>query len=420
MLASWLFLGVSLWGAAFTVNALWPQRGMVVQVVLSFFNAWLTTELALHHILWQAVCSAIFVWYGALDAWPGWLGAGITLLSWAGLAHLFLEGHRDGEVVGEALVEALGEDYLAGIDVAHRRHMRPTIEWRRLVWPFRQHREEVMRLTNVPYTETGRRRHRLDIYKRRDLARGAPVLLQIHGGAWMIGDKSNQGLPLMYHLAERGWLVVAINYALSPRATWPEHLIDCKRALAWIRENAEEHGGDPDFVVVTGGSAGGHLAAMVALTANDPELQPGFEEVDTQVAAFIPFYGVFDWTNRFDQRGKRDALKDRLERFIVKASRDSHPEIYDRASPMSHVKGSIPPAMVLHGRKDNLAPVEEAQQFVTQLREVSEEPVVYVEFAGAHHAFDLFPSVRALHAIHGVEAFAAWVASQRRGPRKTS
>ena len=74
----------------------------------------------------------------------------------------------------------------------------------------------------------------------------------------------------MYHLAARGWVCVAINYRLSPQATWPDHLVDCKRALAWIREHIAEYGGDPDYVVVTGGSAGGHLTAMMGLTAERP------------------------------------------------------------------------------------------------------------------------------------------------------
>ena len=78
---------------------------------------------------------------------------------------------------------------------------------------------------------------------------GVPPLLQIHGGAWVIGDKREQGLPLMHHLAASGWVCFNANYRLSPRATLPDHLVDCKRALAWIREHADEYGVDPDFVV---------------------------------------------------------------------------------------------------------------------------------------------------------------------------
>jgi len=411
---SWVFLILSGGSALFTLNALFPQRGSSLRVGLSFFNAWLTTELALHQLLLQGIVLGVMASVGALEHWPGQLGGLFALASWGGLLHLVREAQRDGAVVAAALDDGLGPGASDDIDVELRRHMNPSLDWRLVLWPFRRSGRDILRRKDVTYSETGNPRHRLDIYHRRDLAPGAPILLQIHGGAWMIGDKRTQGRPLIHHLARRGWLCIAINYSLSPKATWPEHLIDCKRALAWIRAHASEYGGDPSFVVATGGSAGGHLAAMVGLTANDPALQPGFEEVDTTVAAFVAFYGVFDWTDRQGVRGKRDLMRPRLERFIVKADRDHEPEVFDRASPMSRCEGPIPPAMILHGKKDTLAPVQEAQAFASRLQEFSEEPVVYVEFAGAHHAFDVFPSVRTLHAIHGVEVFASWVATHRR------
>ena len=109
------------------------------------------------------------------------------------------------------------------------------------------------------------------------------MLLQIHGGAWVIGNKRQQALPLMHHLAAHGWVCVAANYRLSPRATFPDHLIDVKLALGWIHEHIDSYGGDPEFVAITGGSAGGHLASLAALTANHPEYQPGFEPAETSV-----------------------------------------------------------------------------------------------------------------------------------------
>ena len=95
------------------------------------------------------------------------------------------------------------------------------------------------------------------------------------------------------------------NYALSPKATFPDHLIDVKRALAWVKEHIAEYGGDPGYVVISGGSAGGHLSSLAALTPNRPEYQPGFEAVDTTVQACVPFYGVYDFTNRDGIRGAR-------------------------------------------------------------------------------------------------------------------
>jgi acetyl esterase/lipase len=213
----------------------------------------------------------------------------------------------------------------------------------------------------------------------------------------------------MYHLASRGWVCVAINYRLSPKGTWPDHLVDCKLALKWVREHIAQFGGDPDYVVVTGGSAGGHLTAMMGLTANDPEFQPGFEAVDTRVRAMVPFYGVFDWCDRYGIRGRGDGLRRLLERYVVKRKRDDVPEVYDNASPLSHVRPDAPPALVVHGTLDTLAPVEEAREFVRQLRDASNAPVAYAELRGAHHAFEIFHSIRELHAVAGVDQFLAWL-----------
>ncbi len=99
-------------------------------------------------------------------------------------------------------------------------------------------------------------------------------MVYIHGGAWMIGDKREQGKPMMYELVARGWVCVAINYRLSPEATWPDHIVDAKRAVAWVKEHVAEYGGDPSFVAVSGGSAGGHLCALLALSAGTPPSSP--------------------------------------------------------------------------------------------------------------------------------------------------
>ena len=159
-----------------------------------------------------------------------------------------------------------------------------------------QHRGtvEIDVIRGVPYTEAGRRGH-LDIYRRRDVELDrAPVLLQVHGGAWTIGEKERQGVPLMAQLAAKGWVCVAINYRLAPRNPFPAQIIDVKRGIAWVRENIEDYGGDPGYLAITGGSAGGHLAALAALTPGDPAYQPGFEDADTTVQAAVPHYGVYD------------------------------------------------------------------------------------------------------------------------------
>jgi acetyl esterase/lipase len=402
---SWVFLAVSVWGGLWTLISFRPPHRPPTLMVLGFFAAWTTTELAPIHMLWQVTAVVAFVAFGALREWPGWIALAVTLVSWFGLASSVKGALQTDQVFVDALRESLGEGWDADLDPALETAGRH-VSWGRILLPFRFKRRGVRRVRNIQYVDDGAFRHRLDVYRCVDVAPGAPVLLQIHGGAWVIGRKDQQGLPLMYHLAARGWVCVAINYRLSPRATWPDQLLDCKRALAWVRANIAEYGGDPGYVVVTGGSAGGHLAALVGLTANDPELQPGFEDVDTSVRAMIPFYGIFDWTGT----GRDDeGLREILERRIVKQSIDAAPEVYRRASPIYRITNAAPPALIVHGDLDTLAPVERARAFVDKLRATSPNPVVYVELRGAHHAFEVFNSIRTMHAIAGVDLFLAWL-----------
>ncbi len=278
--------------------------------------------------------------------------------------------------------------------------------------PLRLGDRQVTRHVNIRYTPSGDRRHVLDVYTRREGTRDAPVLLQLHGGAWMTGSKRTQGRPLMNHLARRGWVCVAPNYRLSPAVHHPEHLIDCKRALAWVRANIGDYGGDPTRVVVTGGSAGGHLAALLALSANDPAYQPGFEDVDTSVLACVPMYGAYSLGELFAIAGRGRRLGAWMGRLVAGVDVRTEPDFYDRASPLHAVHTGAPPFLVFHGTLDSLVPVEQARRFVLALREVAPDTVVYVELPGAPHAFDVIGSARATAAGVGIERFLGWVLRQ--------
>jgi acetyl esterase/lipase len=406
MRASWALLALAAWSAPWTVVSYRPPRRPAWLMMVAFFAAWSTTELAAVHVVWQVALTLALVAAGALAQWPGWVGLALMAASASALVASTVAAHRTDRVFAKAFADAFGDRWrdALGADAPG-----DGIEWRRVALPFRFRRRGVERVRDVPYADGGSRRHRLDVYRPSRPEGGAPVLLQIHGGGWMVGRKEQQGLPLVHHLAARGWVCVAVNYRLSPRATWPDQIVDCKRALAWIRQHVAEHGGDPDYVVVTGGSAGGHLAALVALTAGDPRWQPGFEDVDTSVRAFVPFYGVYDWTNRLGLRHRRRDLGFVLERYVVKRPLAEAPHVYDAASPMSRVHAGAPPALVVHGRLDRLAPVEEARAFVARLREVSSRPVAYAELPGTHHAFDVFLSIRTLHTVAAVDAFLTWL-----------
>jgi acetyl esterase/lipase len=416
----WAFLAVSLVGAWFTVNAYRPSRRWQL-LTLSFFAGWFTSELAAFHIVWQVVATVVFVWLGALASWAGIAGLIITLTSWVGLLGLQFGSSRSAAATEDALRDGIGSDYrsLIGPGVDERVARRATR--RHLLFPFYLRDRRVERVKNIQYAPGAGRRHRLDVWRPKSHAHRAPVLLQLHGGAWMVGDKGEQALPLMLHLAAEGWVCVAANYRLSPRVTFPDHLIDCKLALRWIRENITEYGGDPDFVVVTGGSAGGHLAALLALTPNDPEFQPGFEGADTSVTACVPFYGVYDLAEVFDPRDRAGAHGERVGRWFARriagATVEEDRERFVRYSPIAHVGPQAPPFFVVHGGRDNLVPAEQARRFVAALREVSREPVLYAEIPGASHAFEVFHSVRTENVVNGVDRFLAWLHSAHRARR---
>ena len=231
----------------------------------------------------------------------------------------------------------------------------------------------------------------IDFYRRNDrTALSAPTLVYLHGGSWTGGDPHAQSRPLIHHLALDGWLVATVGYPLSPQATFPDHLIGIKRAIHWLRTTGAQHGVDPSRIAVAGGSAGGHLASLVALTANRAEYQPGFEGVDTTVAACVSLYGIYDFLNRNDTRKNWPLIPD----LVMKADPVADEHLFRAASPLDQVHSDAPPFLVIHGTHDSLVPPTEARVFVEALAEVSRQEVRYLEVEGAQHAFDAVNSTR--------------------------
>lgn len=398
------FLAAATIGALNSANARRPfgRRGRLGTAM--FFPGWITSELPLHAIAWQGLATAGWIRRGALRTRAGWLALALSGVSWATLVKVWRQSLEAGQVFDDALREGLGDELDAGQEPMAPREEVPLTRRRLVQGPIHNWRKGYVSGPSLRYGDAGRR-NELDIWKRPDLPldAGAPVLLQVHGGGWVIGNKDQQAMPLMAHLADRGWVCVSINYRLSPRATWPDQIVDVKRAIAWVKANIAEHGGDPNFVCITGGSAGGHLSSLAALSANEPAFQPGFEDVDTSVAAAVPFYGVYDWTNR-DGTGLA-SMEDMLARLVLKASLADARDVWEQASTMSWVGPDAPPFFVVHGANDTLVPVEQARSFVSMLRAVSRQPVAYAELPGAQHAFEVFDSPRTLYSAGAVHRF---------------
>jgi acetyl esterase/lipase len=414
MEVQWLLLGIALALTGLTVSALakptWLVRGNPAWSACS----WLAGEFA---AWFSAVAFALLLVTVAvsdtLRAEIGRLTASLMLFAACGLLVVARRARRSPRLLEQALREGLGAGYLKEVPPARRLAVIDQVPRRSYLRPVPRRTRSVELTADVPYPG-GDPRNVLDVYRPAAGRHDAPVLLQIHGGDWTQGHKRQQALPLVHHLATVGWVVVATNYRLAPAARMPAQLIDCKAALAWIRGHIGAFGGNPSFVAVTGGGTGAQLATLLALTFDDPELQPGFEHVDTRPAACIPLHGVYDLVDRRHRQPGRKARLRWLGENVLPSPFERDPAAWDAYSPLACVRDDAPPFFVLHGTHDALCHVEEAREFVGELRRVSSHPVVYAELDGAPHGWDMLCSPRALHTTRAITRFLEWCVAHPR------
>lgn len=374
-------------------------------------------------LLWHALAAAIPAQPRSIPArllglwWvASWIGQAfaLPLMLVAGAVTLF--GARDGEVT--TWLPALAALGLSGfVHWRNRRAARlllaaagqPThVPWHAGLWPIARQPADVRRIKDVAYDTHGWRTT-LDLVLPSGRPSGPmPILVHVHGGAWITGRKNQQAKPLIRHLAQNGWLVADINYRLGPGHRLPVQVTDVLRAIAWVRAHAAEYGGDPARIAVTGGSAGGHLTAMAALAHDDPALKPGFEDADCSVQAAVPLYGRFDMLDRARRSGRNH---DALTRFAEAKFMPGPPgQAWHAVSPIDRLRPDAPPMLVIHGSGDVLLPHEEGAAFA---RDVGAR---WVRLPGIEHAYDIAASA----ATWGhVRAVTAWLDDQI-GPSVTN
>lgn len=334
-------------------------------------------ELPFYFAYWLVGSTALALLEGDLDSTGGLVAFGVALLGGVAVVVVVRRAFAARVAVDEALTEGLG--------VAARGH-RHRVPWARvLLLPWLMRDRAVERTADISYGDGGRR-NQLDVYRHRSVAPYGPTLVYFHGGGFGSGHKNREARPLINRLARQGWVCISANYRLSPEVSFPEHLIDAKRVIAWAREHGPELGADPTRVVVAGSSAGAHLAAMATLTPNDPAFQPGFEAADTAVSAAVCLYGYFG------------PIDDGIDR---------------PSTPFAYAGNGVVPFFVAHGSNDTLVPVGLARRFVDRLRQSAGRPVVYAELPGGQHSFDLFHSIRFETVVDGIEDFAAATAGIR-------
>lgn len=235
---------------------------------------------------------------------------------------------------------------------------------------------------DVVYGLGGERKLELDLFLPKDGTKLRPGIVFIHGGGWRSGTRTQFHRQAAY-LASKGYVGACITYRLSGRAKFPAALEDCKCAVRWMRANAKTYRIDTDRIAACGGSAGGHLAAMVGVVdkSHGFEGNGGHGDHSSAVQLVVDFNGVSD----LDDLGKQAKLGNAIEKFLGVPYTEK-PELYAKASPINYVNAKSPPMLFLHGTVDTTVPFQQSVAMVGKLRGLGIDADLY-EAKDAKHGF---------------------------------
>lgn len=342
----------------------WPRPFRFWWVITAVIN-----ELPHFAIVLLLAASILAFSQGDIAATGGWIAFGFHVSAVVAMVVTAGAAFRAAPTIRQSLDDGLGEGWIGTLSPETAERLDAGFTPRALLGPFAVRRGPVEHLRDLAYGDAGKL-NMLDLYRHPAAPDGRPIFVHLHGGALRSGRKDYDARPLLYYLASNGWLCASANYRLQPGVHFADQLADVREAIGWLRANAAAFGGDAGFLMIGGGSSGGHLAALVGL-------EP------CQVEAVVAFYGQFAF-------GPADE------------------------APITYVHPDAPPFFLLHGDHDNLVPVEGTRRFVASLQAVSRQPVVYAELSHAEHNFDQFNSVRSLAIAPAVDAFGRWVMATRR------
>jgi acetyl esterase/lipase len=243
-------------------------------------------------------------------------------------------------------------------------------------------------LRDLEYVPGGHERQRLDLYlpKEADPSGKTPLIVWIHGGAWLGGSKER---PPALRFVDKGYAVASINYRLSQHAIFPAQIEDCKAAIRWLRANAGKYGYDPDRIGVWGASAGGHLVALLGTTGDLKELEVGPNAgVSSRVQAVCDFFGPTDFTrmSNFPSTMAHDAA-DSPESKLLGGPIQENKDKARRANPITYVTKDDPPFLIVHGDKDPLVPHNQSEILYDALKKAGVEATLYTVQGGGHGGF---------------------------------
>jgi acetyl esterase/lipase len=235
---------------------------------------------------------------------------------------------------------------------------------------------------DLVYGKGGSRDLKLDLFLPKEGTGLRPAIVFVHGGGWQGGSRGAFQRQAAY-LAGKGYVGACIEYRLSGEAGFPAAIEDCKCAVRWLRANAQAYRIDPDRVAAAGGSAGGHLVALLGVTDKVKELEGngGNANFSTRVQLVIPFNGVFD----LEKGAQSVPAAGPVAKFLGGTFAEK-PEVYQKASPITYVRKDAPPFLFLHGTADKTVSIEQSRAMQKRLHEAGVEAELY-EAEGAGHGF---------------------------------
>lgn len=258
------------------------------------------------------------------------------------------------------------------------------------------------KMFDIPYAKVSPSQ-KLDIYWPEEGDGPFPVIVSIHGGAFMGGDKRDIQLTPMLESLKCGYVLVGVNYRMSGEAQFPSLVHDVKAAIRWIRANAEQYLFDPKRIATWGGSAGGYLSLMMGVSTWAAELEDltlGNSEQPSHVQAVVDWFGPTDFLKMDEQLAESGFASpvefshngaDSPESLLLGAQVTQIPELVQKANPETYIRSIAPPFFIQHGTHDDTVPHQQSVNMAAKLADVIGADKVTLELLpNARHADPAF------------------------------
>jgi acetyl esterase/lipase len=262
--------------------------------------------------------------------------------------------------------------------------------------------ERYLVFPDVVYGTANNTTLKLDVWQRKDAKAPVPTLIYYHGGGWIFGDRTGATLFFLPYL-EMGWNVVNVEYRMASNSLAPAAVEDCRCALRWVVRNAKQYNVDVNKIVLTGHSAGGHLALISGMLPNETGLDNEcYGEEELKVAAIVNWFGPSDVADIVDGANWKNYA------LMWMGSQPNKLEIAKRVSPLTYVRKGLPPVFSVHGDADPVVPYSQSVRLHAALDKAGVTNELVTIHGGGHGQFtdsqleDAYAKLRAFLMARGL------------------